>query len=100
MFPLTDVAQDIPTWCCNSFITERIDPQSRPTIQFKTNNQRCPPIPRKSNGRILQKYIVPSTTVPADYRADLSTFARHAGRKAIEEGDVQMLLQRSLHYIS
>ena len=25
---------------------------------------------------------------------DLATFAKHAGRKAIEEGDVQMLLQR------
>jgi hypothetical protein len=31
------------------------------------------------------------------YRADLATFARHAGRKAIEEGDVQMLLQRYIH---
>jgi len=28
------------------------------------------------------------------YRSDLATFAAHAGRKAIEEGDVQMLLQR------
>lgn len=28
------------------------------------------------------------------FSMDLATFAKHAGRKAIEEGDVQMLLQR------
>jgi histone H3/H4 len=31
------------------------------------------------------------------FSSDLGTFASHAGRKVIEEGDVQMLLQR---YIS
>jgi Centromere kinetochore component CENP-T histone fold len=30
----------------------------------------------------------------ACFSSDLGTFASHAGRKVIEEGDVQMLLQR------
>jgi histone H3/H4 len=99
MFPLTDVCRISRHGVVIPSLPKELIRNLAQQFSSKPITKDTLPSLEKATDEFFRTISYPPTFSELTFRSDLSMFARHAGRKAIEEGDVQMLLQRSLRYI-